>query len=287
MENILEVKNLCKNYKDFSLKDVSLGLPKGAIMGFIGQNGVGKTTTIKTILNITERQSGEILINGLDNLKDEIAVKEQLGVVFDDLCFHDFLKINQINKVMRGVYKQWDEQLFFKYMERFSLPLNKKIANFSRGMRMKLSIAIALSHNAKLLILDEPTSGLDPIVRNEILDCFLEYVKNEENSILLSSHILSDLEKVADYLTFIDGGKVFLSDSKDNLLESHSLIKCSEKDLSLIDKEDIVFVKGYAYSCEVLIKSGFEKYSSLTTEKPTLENIMLFYASANKGEEVS
>ncbi len=282
MENILEVKNLCKNYADFSLKDVSFSLPKGTIMGFIGQNGAGKTTTIKTILNITNRKSGEIKINGLDNLADEVAVKEQLGVVFDDLCFHDTLNIKQINKIMNGVYKTWNEELFFKYMERFSLPLKKKVKDFSRGMRMKLSIAIALSHNAKLLLLDEPTSGLDPIVRNEILDCFMEYVQDEENSILLSSHILSDLEKVADYLTFIDGGEVFLTDSKDNLLESHRLIKCSEGDLAFIDNEDIVFTKQYNYYCEVLIKSGFEKYGKLTVEKPTLEDIMLFYASAKK-----
>ena len=283
-EMALEIRGLCKSYADFSLRDVSFSLPKGAIMGFIGQNGAGKTTTIKTILNITGRNAGEIKILGLDNLKDECRAKEQLGVVFDDLCFHDTLNIKQINRIFKGVYKNWNEEIFFKYIERFSLPVRKKIKDFSRGMRMKLSIAGALSHGAKLLLLDEPTSGLDPIVRNEILDILMEYVQDENNSILLSSHIISDLEKIADYITFIDGGKILLSDSKDNLLDNHRIIKCGENELGAIDKADIIHIKKYNFYCEVLVKNTGEKYTNLTIDKAGIEDIMLFYASAEKSE---
>jgi len=285
MDMALEVKGLCKSYADFSLKDVSFSLPKGAIMGFIGQNGAGKTTTIKAILNITGRSAGDIKIMGLDNLKDEYAAKEKIGVVFDDLCFHDTLNIKHINKIFKGVYKSWDEEIFYKYIKRFSLPSKKKVKELSRGMRMKLSIAAALSHNAKLLLLDEPTSGLDPIVRNEILDVFMEYVQDEENSILLSSHIISDLEKIADYITFIDDGRILLADSKDSILDNHKMIKCGEAEISQIEKTDIVFIKKYNYYCEVLVKNAAHKYVNLTEEKAGIEDIMLFYASAGKGAE--
>lgn len=283
MENALEVRGLCKKYADFNLKDVSFSLPKGAVMGFIGQNGAGKTTTIKTILNITGRSSGEIKINGLDNLKDEYAAKEHIGVVFDDLCFYDILTVRHINKICKGVYKNWSEETFLRYAERFSLPLKKKIKQFSRGMRMKLSIAAALSHGARLLLLDEPTSGLDPIVRNEILDVFMEYVQDENNSILLSSHIISDLEKIADYITFIDDGKILFSDSKDNLLDSHKIIRCGENELKRIDAKDAVYIKKYAHYCEALVKDTTGKYEGMTEDKAGVEDIMLFYASKEKG----
>ena len=204
MENILEVKNLSKKYDKFELKDINITLQKGMIMGLIGENGAGKSTTIRSILNLININSGEIKIFGLDNKKNERKIKEDIGVVLDDSFLSEYLNPSDINKIMKNIYKNWDENLYFKYLEEFKLPKDKISKEYSSGMKMKLKIIVALSHHPKLLILDEPTSGLDPVARNEILDIFREFIQDEEHGIFVSSHITSDLEHIADYITFIN-----------------------------------------------------------------------------------
>ncbi|MBO7632514.1 MAG: ABC transporter ATP-binding protein, partial [Lachnospiraceae bacterium] len=226
-DNVLELKNVTKNYGDFVLDKVSFSVPRGTVCGFIGQNGAGKTTTIRLILDSILRDSGTITMFGQEVIPGKTdRLREDVGVVFDEMGLHEFLTGKQIDTIMKNIYRNWHSEQFFDYMKRFSLPTGKKCGDFSRGMRMKLQIAIALSHDAKLLIMDEPTSGLDPIVRNEMIQIFREYVVEEDHTILLSSHITTDLEKIADEVVFIDGGKIVLSGNKDEILEKHGLMKC-------------------------------------------------------------
>lgn len=285
MENVIEVKGLRKKYKDFELKDINLSLQKGMIMGFIGENGAGKTTTIKAILNLINPTSGEIKIFGLDNKKEEEKIKEDIGVVLDDSFLSEYLNAEDINKIMKNIYKNWDEKLFFEYIEKFKLPRKQISKEFSSGMKMKLKIATAISHKPKLLILDEPTSGLDPVARNEILDIFQEFIENGENSILVSSHITSDLEHIADYITFINEGKIILSKERDELLEKYGLAKCSEEEFKTINSNDYIKYKKNRYDYEVLVedKNEFEKkYNISIVDRPSLEDIMLIYIKGVK-----
>ena len=285
MENNLEVKNLCKKYNGFELKDINLELPKGMIMGLIGENGTGKTTTIKAILNMINRDSGKIAIFGLDNIKDGKQIKEDIGVVLDDSFLSEYLNPIDINKIMKNIYKNWDEKLYFKYIEDFKLPKDKMSKEYSSGMKMKLKIAVALSHNPKLLILDEPTSGLDPVARNEILDIFQDFIQDEEKSILVSSHITSDLEHIADYITFINNGEIVLTKTRDELLENYGIVKCSADDFEEIDKNDFVKYKKNRYEYEILVEDKFEfkrKYKFEIIDKPTIEDIMLIYIKGEK-----
>lgn len=285
-ENAIEIRNLCKQYDGFALRDVNITVPKGCIMGFVGQNGAGKTTTIRSILNMIPVDSGEIRILGYDYKMEERLAKEDIGVVFDEMGFHKKLNATQINKMFRNIYKNWEEKLFFEYLEQFGLPKKKSIGKFSRGMQMKLQIAVALSHHARLLILDEPTSGLDPIVRNEMLDVFLDFVEDEDHTILISSHIISDLERIADYITFIDKGKVLLSDERIRILENHRIIKCGTEEIEQIPKGNIVGKRISQFGAEILIRNPLDceaECSSLLTEDVSLEEIMLFYvAGANQ-----
>lgn len=286
-ENAIEISGLTKKYDGFTLDNVTFSVPKGSIMGFIGQNGAGKTTTIKSILNIISKDSGNIKIFGLDNVQNELEIKENIAVVFDELPVHDVLNIRNINIIMRDVFREWDEKVFYGYVERFGLPVKKKVGQFSKGMKMKLQIAIALSHNAKLLVMDEATTGLDPVVRNEILDIFLEYLQDENNSILMSSHITSDLEKIADSVTFIDRGRILLTGYKDDILESHGLIKCTCEDYSKIDRSDFISARINDFGVSVMvddIKKAQQKYPGLMVEKADLEEIMLYYVNRQKGE---
>jgi len=207
-ENAIEIKDLTKKYDGFTLDHVTFSVPKGSIMGFIGQNGAGKTTTIKALLNIIKTDGGSIKLLGKDWLADEREVKEDMAVVFDEIPFYEEFNGIMVSNMFKGLYKNWDEETFFAYLERFQVPKKKKIKGLSKGMKMKLQIATALSHKAKLLVMDEATTGLDPVVRSEMLDVFREYIQDEENSILMSSHITSDLEKIADGVTFIDRGKL-------------------------------------------------------------------------------
>ena len=224
MQNVLEVKNLTKKYKDAGIENINFNVPKGSIVGLIGRNGAGKTTIIKTILDITKKDSGEVII--LDDNTFSIKTRNDIGVVFDGDTFHDSLNIIKLNKILKNIYKDWNEEKYFNYANNMKLPLNKKFKQFSKGMKMKYAISVAFSHHSMLLILDEATGGLDPIMRDEILDMFLDFIQDEENSILVSSHITSDLEKVADYIVFIHKGKLVFSKSKDELLENYGILKC-------------------------------------------------------------
>ena len=285
MENILEIKNLSKKYKGFELKNVNIKLPKGMIMGFIGENGAGKTTTIKSILNIINRDSGEIKIFGLDNKENERKIKEDIGVVLDDSFLSEYLNPSDINKIMKNIYKDWDEKLYFKYIEDFKLPKEKISKEYSSGMKMKLKIAVALAHHPKLLILDEPTSGLDPVARNEILDIFQEFIQDEDHGIFVSSHITSDLEHIADYITFITNGEIIFSKTRDELLEYYGIVKCSEEQFKKIDKKDYIKYKKNRYEYDVLIEDKYEfkkKYDISVIDKPSLEDIMLIYIKGEK-----
>ena len=275
MDNILEIQNLTKAYDDFTLDKISLALPKGSIMGFIGGNGAGKTTTIKLILNLIHRDSGNIKVFGLDNLDYEKQIKEDLGVVFDESSFPANMKVPHINKVLGQIYKNWDAVVFSSYIDKFGLPVKKEIKDFSRGMKMKLAIAVALSHHAKLLILDEATSGLDPVVRDEILDVFLDFIQDENHSIFVSSHIISDIEKVADYIAFINNGRIIFCESKDQLLNNYGILKCRTAEFETLDR---TYVKGYRkseFGVEALvIRDHFRgKY---TVDRASIEDIMLY-----------
>ena len=286
-ENAIEIKGLTKRYDGITLDNVSFDVPKGSIMGFIGQNGAGKTTTINALLNIVKKDEGEIKLLGLDSVKDEFEVKSQIAAVFDELPFDDRLNANDINKILREVFEQWSSETFFGYLDRFALPRKKKFGKFSKGMKMKLQIASALSHNAKLLIMDEATTGLDPVVRNEILDIFLEYLQNEEHTILMSSHITSDLDKVADSVTFIDKGKLLISGYKDDILDSHGVLKCTKNDYKEIDPEDIISARLSDFGAEVMVADRAEcsrKYSGAVIDPTTLEEIMIYYVNRSKKE---
>ncbi len=285
MNNILEVKNVNKSYDNFALKDISFSLPKGMIMGLIGENGAGKTTTIKIILNLIKKYQGNVQIFGLDNSQNEKEIKEDVGVVLDDSFFPDILTAKDINIIMKGIYQNWDSNLYNTYLTKFNLPNNKQIKNFSKGMRKKLEIATSLAHHPKLLILDEPTSGLDPVARSEIIDIFQEFIQNSECSILFSTHITSDLEHIADYITFINNGHIVLSETKDEILEQYALVKCRKDEFEKINKNDYLKYKKNVYDYEVLIanKNEFKKkYDIKVIDKITLDDLMVLMI---KGEE--
>ncbi len=281
----LKVENLTKKYDDFLLDKVSFYVPKGNIVGLIGENGAGKSTTINTMLDIVERDSGDVYILNSEKNNVNNEVREKIGVVFDGNNFPEDLTPQKLNNVLTRIYKNWEDKTFFEYIEKFNLPKTKKIKNFSKGMKMKLSISVALSHNAELLILDEATSGLDPIVRDDILDILLEFVQDENKSILISSHITSDLEKVADYIVFIHKGKVIFEETKDNLIYDYGIMKCKQKDFSSIDKEDIIRFRKMDYGYEILVKNKNElerKYPNMVMDNIKIEDIMLMYVKGEK-----
>ena len=286
-ENAIEIQGLTKKYDGFTLDNVSFAVPRGTIMGFVGQNGAGKTTTIKAILNIIRTDGGSVRILGMDHIEKEYEIKEQIAAVFDEIPFQDCFNAVQLNRVFEGLYVNWSSETFFSYLDRFQLPRRKKIRALSKGMKMKLQIATALSHGAKVLIMDEATTGLDPVVRNEILDIFREYLKDDTNSILMSSHITSDLEKIADAVTFIDKGKVYLTGYKDELLERHALLKCSRKEFETVARQDYIRARVGEYNVEVMVadrEAAHAKYPDIACENTTLEEIMLFYVNREKGE---
>ncbi len=283
--NAIEIKNVTKKYDGFTLDSISFDVPRGSIMGFIGQNGAGKTTTIRSLLNITAIDSGEITMLGMDHIKDEFAIKERIAVVFDEMPFHDIFTARELARIFAGIYPQWSDARFTQYLERFQLPQKKKVGQFSKGMKMKLQIACALSHGAELLVMDEATTGLDPVVRAEILDIFLEFLQDEGHSILMSSHITSDLEKIADSVTFIDKGKIMLSGYKDEILEHHGVLKCSKADYQNIAQEDFVSARLTDFGAELMVPdraSDARKYSGLLIEPTTLEDIMVYYTRGKK-----
>lgn len=279
MTNSIEATGLCKSYSGFQLDHVDLTLPGGAILGLIGENGAGKSTTIKCILNMIRRDGGEIRIFGQDNLSVGHELKQDVGVVLDECFFHDNLRACDVDAILRRIFHRWDRELFRRYCRQFGLPEKKTVKEYSRGMKMKLSLAAALAHHPRLLILDEATSGLDPVVRDEILDEFLNFIQDEDHSILLSSHITSDLEKVADYITYIHGGRAVLSGAKDQLLEQYGRLACRSSDLDRLDPGLIVGVRRNQFGCEALVndRPGLRNtHPELTVDPVTLEDIMVF-----------
>ena len=283
--NVIELKDVVKDYGDFKLDKISFAVTEGSVCGFIGQNGAGKTTTINLILDVIKKDAGEVLLFGQPVDGKSASLREDVGVVFDEMGFHDFMTGKDINIMMKNIYKNWDEEVFFDYLKRFSLPSKKPCGKFSRGMRMKLQIAVALSHHAKMLIMDEPTSGLDPIVRNEMINIFREFVVEEDHTILLSSHITGDLEKIADEVVFIDGGRIVLSGNKDEILEKHGILKCKKEELSKISESLIVSFEESSFGAEVLVNdrhAAAKLYPDMLIEPALLEQIMIFYVNKKR-----
>lgn len=287
MENIIEIKNLKKKYDDkFELGKIDIEIPKGVIVGLIGENGAGKTTLIKSILNIIKIDDGEIKIFGKDYKKEEKEIKEEIGVVLDNMFFPELLNAKDINNAMKDVYKNWDSELYFSYLKEFDLPDNKPLKSMSKGMRKKLEIVTAISHKPKLLILDEPTSGLDPVVRSEVLEIFQKFIEDEEHSIILSTHITSDLEHIADEIIFIDKGKKVLQKSRDEIIDNYGILKCDIDYFSNIDKKDIIAYKKTKYAYEILVndkEKASKKYHNCVIDKITLEDLMVLVI---KGEKI-
>ncbi len=280
MDYAIEMQDVTKRYHRFCLDSINLKIPRGCVMGLVGENGAGKTTLIRAILGLIRMDGGEVLIDGMHLEEDELRIKDELGVVFDGCSLPEELSVREIRKIMPKLYRKWDMEKFDSYIELFRLPEDKSIKEFSRGMKMKLSIAVAFSHNAKILIMDEATSGLDPVVRDEILDLFLEFMQDEEHTILLSSHITSDLEKIADYITFLREGKIVFSESKDDLIYSYGVLKCRKRDVAGMDTSYFVAERENAFEYEVLIRSRQEfsrKYPEAVVDPVSIEDIILFY----------
>jgi ABC-2 type transport system ATP-binding protein len=280
MNEILEVRNLTKNYLGFSLNNISFMLEKGYIMGFIGPNGAGKTTTIRLIMNLIRRDSGEIRVFGLDNIKDELEVKERIGFVYDENHFYNELSVLEMKKIIAPFYSRWDDSVFKDYLDRFELSPRKKIKDLSRGMKMKFSLVISLSHHADLLLLDEPTSGLDPIFRSELLDILAEIIQDENKSIFLSTHLTADLDKIADYITFINRGELVFCEGKDAIMERYALVKGDNELLDEELKREFIGINQSKYGFTGLtrdvqrVRQVFG--SSVLIEKASLEDIMLY-----------
>ena len=276
MENSIEIRGLTYNYPKFSLEGIDLDIPCGTVMGLIGENGAGKSTLIKAVLGLIKPSGGSVKVFGEEAVNLSAEAREQIGVVFDELPFPKGLNSKQLDKVLGGIFKSWDSDKFFGYLSRFGLPINKKLGSFSRGMQMRLSIAAAMSHAPKLLVLDEPTGGLDPVIRSEILDLLLEFMQDESHSILISTHITSDLEHIADYIGFIHSGRLVFSEERNELKERHRILKCTEEQLAKIDRADIIGMRSGRYSHEVLT-TAFEKYPDIAQEVPSIDELMVYY----------
>lgn len=285
MDSVIEITGLKKKYDNkFELGEINIDIPSGSIVGLIGENGAGKTTLIKSILNTIKIDKGNIKIFGKDYKNEN--VKEEIGVVLDNTFFPELLTPKDINNSMKSIYKNWDSDLYFYYLKEFDLPENKTIKSLSKGMRKKLEIATSLAHKPKLLILDEPTSGLDPVVRSEVLDIFLKFIEDDEHSILLSTHITSDLEHIADKIVFIDEGKIVLEKSRDEIMDDYAILKCDIDYFSKIDKEDILRLRKTKYSYEILVNEKekmSKKYQDCVLDKISIEDLMVLMI---KGERI-
>ena len=291
MNSTLILKNVNKKYEksNFAIKDISFSVPEGSIVGFIGENGAGKSTTMNCILNVIRRDSGTIEIFGREMTDEDIDIRENIGVVYDSNNFPEYLTAKQLADILGRIYSKWSDFCFEQFLRRFGLPESQKIKTYSRGMSMKLAIAVALSHDSKLLILDEATSGLDPIMRDEILDVLLEFVKQEDHSILLSSHITSDLEKIADYIVFIHNGEIILNKTKDELIYEYGVSRCSENDFHNILSEDILSSMKKDYQIDVLIKNRKlieKKYKNLIVDSVSLDEIMLLLVKGERNARI-
>ena len=285
MKHLLKIEGLTKHYPEFSLQDVSFSVPGGSIMGFVGENGAGKTTTIKLILDEFPRDGGSVTVFGRDNREAGREIREDIGVVFDDAHFHEIFTAQEVGAFLKDCYRKWDAACYDALLKRLELPAKKRIKEFSRGMRMKLSIAAAMAHRPRLLLLDEPTSGLDPIVRDEVLELFQEFIGDEEHAVLFSSHITEDLEKVADYVTFLHRGRVVFSEPKDTLLYGWGVIRCGREQLAGIDPADAAAVRSGDFETRVLVKdreAAARKYRGMLVDRASLEEIMVLYGRGDR-----
>lgn len=282
----IEINNLNKSFENFSLKNINLKLPEGYILGYVGQNGAGKTTTIKLIMDQLKRDSGEITVFGKSYEEDEITFKNTIGYVVDECYFPGEFKVKDVSDTMNSFYTSFDNQKFNTYIDKWELPKTKKVKEFSKGMKMKLMFASVLSRKTKLLVLDEPTSGLDPVFRSEVLELLQEYIEDGKKSVIFSTHIMSDLEKIADYLYFIDKGKIVFNDTIDNILESYLLIKGGLEDLTVSLKTKLIGYKKSSIGFEGLIHSKDSHYvgKGLLVENPSVDNIVVFYINGMKGD---
>lgn len=274
--NALEVRGAGKRYKGFALENVSFALPEGCILGLIGENGAGKTTLIKLLLGMIEGE-GELRVLGKDVRREGTAIRQEIGVVLDEASFPGSLSARQVNKVLRDAYINWREDEFFRLLKRLALPERKPFKEFSRGMKMKLAIAAALSHEAKLLILDEPTGGLDPIVRDEILDLFYEFTREADHSILISSHIVTDLEKLCDYVAFLHRGKLLFMDEKDALIERYGVVRCSRAECGALAPGAVCGMREGTYGVEALCERALLP-QGVACARPSMEDVIVFLA---------
>ena len=276
--NAIECRDLTKSYQGFTLDHITFTLPAGCILGLVGENGAGKSTTLKLLMNATSREDGQVSLLGTDNQSpDFLQTKQDIGVVLDEACLPEVITPLELGKLMSLTYTRWDQPLYESYLTRFDIPRAKQFKDFSRGMKMKLAIAAALSHGAKLLLLDEATSGLDPMVRDEVLDVFNEFTRDETHTVVLSSHIVSDLEKICDYIAFLHKGKLILFEEKDQLLEEYAIGKLSPAQLAELDRSAVAGVKQGPYGAEALVKRD-QIPAAFVTEHTTLEDIILFLA---------
>lgn len=285
MNDALIISGLTKTYKDFMLNGVSFSVPCGSIVGLIGENGAGKSTTINAVLGLIQKEAGSICVLGKEQPDNEI--KEQIGVVFDGNNYPEIFSTRKLNRVMKDIYHSWEEHTFLNLLKKFSLPTDKPIKQFSKGMKMKLAIAVALSHNSKLLILDEATSGLDPVIRDDILDILLDFAQDETHSILISSHITTDLEKIADYIVFIHEGQVVFSKLKDELIEQYGIIKCGAAQFEALDKSDIIVYRKMDYEWQALVADRAamkKKYPKALIDSASIDEIMLLYVKGERGK---
>lgn len=284
---MLTVRDLCKKYEKFELKDVSFSLEQGYIMGFIGSNGAGKTTTLKSILNLIQRDGGSIQVMEKDFSENELALKQEIGFAFGGVDYYPKSRISNITDVVRRFYSQWDEDTYKTYIKRFAIDEKKKVSELSSGMRVKYSLALALSHRAKLLILDEPTSGLDPVARDDLLDLFQEIIEDGERSILFSTHITSDLEKCADFITYIQNGRIIESRSKDDLIAAFRLVQGPKEKLDVL-KPYLISHKEHAFGFTGLIKTcDLKPVEGVVSEPPDIEDIMIYHEKKEAGHEES
>lgn len=282
MNDALTISGLAKTFEDFALDGVSFNVPRGSIVGLIGENGAGKSTTINAVLGLIKKEAGDVSVLGKSELDND--VKERIGVVFDGTNYPEILSPIKLNRVMKGIYRSWNEQAYMALLKKLSLPPGKRIGKFSKGMKTKLAIAVALSHDSELLILDEATSGLDPVVRDDILDMLLGFVQDENHSILVSSHITSDLEKIADYIVFIHEGQVAFSKPKDELMERYGVIECGTAQFRALDEGDVVTYREMDFGWQVLVSDRGKirkKYPKAMVVPTTIDEIMLLYV---KGE---
>ena len=278
--NALEMKNVTKSYNGFLLDNLNLVLPSGCIMGLIGENGAGKSTTIKLILDMIHRDSGSIAIFGNDNRIYSKSLKQDIGVVLDDVGIPECLTAKQVGKIMRNIFTKWDDLTYVNYLKKLSVPVDKPFKDFSRGMKMKLGISVALSHDPKLLILDEATSGLDPVIRDEVVGIFSEFTRNEEHSVFISSHIVSDLEKICDYIAFLHQGKLLLCEEKDRLTEQYGLLQCSQEELMQLDDKAIKGKKISSYGVQALVLRDMVP-SEWNISPVNIEELFIFMVKEN------